>query len=330
VNDTLPDERLAGFRDLAAEQVGRAEGALTLAPRRRLRFKPHALHGITRYLVPGQFILVTAATGIGKTTFLLSTADDFLLLGKKVAMLGLEQEDHELRTALACLRAGVPRHIAIENSWLEYADGREMFERVRHQLDAQACSPLLDQLLLLPHRYIDTKTLITAAKEAHDFGAEVLIVDHIHHIQAGADYSEFARLVQASKKIAEDFGFVNLSAAQINRESLRASGSHRLTRYMPAQLHQIQGGGVIEQNVNMALNLYRPVMVPKNDEETKKLKAAMRGEIEPGEVLQRNRMGVAVLKHRSNGSLEGRRCILALEDGKVVDVPLEEQLGQPT
>lgn len=305
--------------DLTDRQVERALDGLTYDTTglRRLRFRPNGLHNIARYMVAGQLVILAAGTGIGKTTSLLSFADDFLMDGARVAYLGLEMEDHELRTAFACLRARVPRWMAVENSWAEHADGREMAKQVMHQLFAQKKHPLRDQLLFLPHRLLDKRTLVDAAKQAGKFKADVLVVDHINHGKAGS-YGEWTDLVHLSKSVAEDYGFVNLSAAQVNREAVR--GGHRLTRYQPMQLHHIQGGGVIEQNAVMVLNPYRPIVTGTDPTTQGLIKKAMKGEIEPTFVLQKDRMGIAVLKHRVRGELEGQRCVLKLEHGKLVDL----------
>lgn len=307
------------FLELNEGQVQRATDALTLdtSTIRRFRFRPRALHDIARFMVPGQLWIVAAATGIGKTTLALSITDDLLIDGAKVAYLGLETEDFELRRAFACLRAQVPAWIAIENSWNEFPEGREMYERVQHQLRAQMASPLREQLLLLPQREIDETVLREAGKQAEDFGADVLVVDHLNHGEVGS-YAQFSRMVRLSKRIAEGRGLVNISLAQMNRDAVR--GGHKLTRYQPMQLHHIQGGGVIEQNAVVVLNPYRPIIVGQ-DETTKRLiKAAMKGDIEPTSVLQKNRMGIAVLKHRVRGDLDGERCVLRFDHGKLIDL----------
>lgn len=307
------------FDELADQQVERALERIAWDPNgiRRFRFRPAGLHAIARYLVPGQLWIIAAATGIGKTTLLLCAADDFVLDGARVAYLGLEMEDHELRTAHACLRARVPRWVAVENSWSEQPGGREMAKSVMEHLFAQRKHPLVDRLLFLPHRYIDAGVLKQAAKEAAAFGADILIVDHLNHISSSS-LNDFTHIVQLSKKIAEDHGLVNISAVQMNRDAVR--GGHKLTRYQPMQLQHMYGGGVIEHNAVVVLNPYRPI-VTGADETTKKLiLAATKGDIEPTSVLQKDRMGIAVLKHRPRGELEGHRCVLRLEHGKLYDL----------
>lgn len=305
--------------DQALSRVTRARQKLTLDPGkvRRFRFKPNALHSIARFLVPGQLWIVAAGTGIGKTTFLLSVADDFIQAGARVAYLGLEMEDDELSTAFACLRAQVPRWVAVENSWDEQPGGRDMYDRLQNQLQAQWLDPLVHHLKFLPHRYINTKVLWEAAEEAADWGADILVTDHLNHVETDG-YAEFAHMIRQSKKVPEKFGMVHLAAAQINRDAVR--GGHRLTRWQPMQLHHIQGGGVIEQNAVVVLNPYRPI-ITGNDETTKRLiKMAMKGDIEDTSVLQRDRMGVATLKHRVRGDLVGERTVLRFERGKLYDL----------
>lgn len=314
-----------GARALAEDQVITALDALSLEPQQTIRFTPAVLHRIVRPLAKGSFVVVAANTGIGKTPFLLSTVDDLVQAGHKVAYMGLEQKPHELRIAHACLRAEVPRAVAVENSWREHPDGDAMLQRVKRELRDQAIGALKDKLLFLPHETVSEKTLRDAAALAGDWGADVFVVDHINHQDGDGSYAEFRRLCQLSKKIAERHAFVNISAAQINREALR--GGHRLTRYQPMQLHQIQGGGPIEQNAVLVLNLYRPIIkAPPKSRDEALVKQAMQGAIEPTLVLRPNRLGVVVLKHRVRGELEGQRCILEYDTGRFVDPPEEEWL----
>lgn len=317
-------DALWGARDLAADQVGDALGALSFQPTGpEIRFKPAVLHRIIRPLQKGQFVVVAANTGIGKTPFLIATVDDLVAAGHKVAFLGLEQKPHELRIAHACLRAGVPRAVAIENTWREHPDGKDMFERVRHELEQQKYLPLSDQLLFLPHETVSEQTLTDAAGLAGDWGADVFVVDHINHQEGDGNWAQFRRICQLSKRIAERHGFVNLSAAQITRAAMQ--GGHRLTRYQPMQLHQIQGGGAIEQNATHVINLYRPIIAARpKSREAELVKRAMKGEIEARLVLRENRTGVVVLKHRPRGEMEGRRCVLEYRDGRFIDPPQEE------
>jgi replicative DNA helicase len=310
-------EELAGRTIKQTEtQIGSALYKLDLHPPSRPRFEPSALHDLVRFPIPGQLWVVAAPTGIGKTTFLLSTIDGFLEQGVKVAMLGLEQEPDELRIAFACLRAGVPRAVAIENSWSEHERGADWFGRVQDHLLLQGEAPLASTLKLLPQRYINTEVLSEAVAEAMDWGAEILVVDHIHHIQTGGSFNEYKTLVQQCKKLAEDANLVALVAAQVGR---RGSFGHALQRYMPPHLRDIEGGDILSQNANVVIGLYRPLIDPDTDDKRRAIRAAELGRADPSSVLRPWTMGVNVMKHRTRGEQEGKRVMLRLQDGRLLD-----------
>jgi replicative DNA helicase len=299
------------------EQVARALGQLVYRPTGRPRFAPRTLHDILRYPSRGQLWVVASSTGIGKTTLLLHTVDELVRQAYKIAVLGLEQEDWELRTAFACLRAGVHRAIAVENSWAEHADGDEMYARVQQALAEQNEPPLVELLKLLPQRYITLDVLEEAVQDAAQWGAKIVVVDHIHHIAAGKrSFAEYTAIVQACKRLAEEHEIVMLVAAQVGR---RGSFGTALQRYMPAQIKDIEGGDVLAQNANVIFGLYRPLIVPATKEDKARLRMAEKGLIQANEVLRPWRMGVNVMKHRSRGELEGKRVVLRLENGKLYD-----------
>jgi replicative DNA helicase len=178
--------------------------------------------------------------------------------------------------------------------------------------------PLIDRLLFFPDRYLSLDALEQAAEEAKDLGSDILIVDHLNHMEGSSDPRELKRIVQRAKALAEQYKLLVLAAAQINRASYQ--GGHRLTRYMPAQLQHIMGGSAIEQNAVVVLNLWRPVIVPIDKREKALIEMAKKGEIEPSLVLQPMKMGVVDLKNRIDGSLESKRCVLQLEpNGKLFD-----------
>jgi replicative DNA helicase len=307
---------------LALEQVKRAAAAATTdveaRDKGRVRFIPRCLHRITGYLPKGSLAILAAQTGLGKSTFLMSVLDDWIEAGYTVSMLGLEQEDWELRTQYACLRSGVPKQVALTNSWDEEEDGQAMHTRLHTELVRQLEEPLIDRLLFFPDRYLSLDALEQAAEEAKDLGSDILIVDHLNHMEGSSDPRELKRIVQRAKALAEQYKLLVLAAAQINRASYQ--GGHRLTRYMPAQLQHIMGGSAIEQNAVVVLNLWRPVIVPVDKREKALIEMAKKGEIEPSLVLQPMKMGVVDLKNRIDGSLESKRCVLQLEpNGKLFD-----------
>lgn len=306
------------FQDLTRGQVVAAMDNLDFAPERSLRFAPNNLHRITGYMPRGHLVVVAANTGVGKSTFAYSVIDDFVEAGEKVAFMGLEAQPDETRRLIAAVQTGVPSHVVRENSWREHPEGEEWFKRVLEAVVAQAQEPMMDRLLVLPQRYITPGTLEEAATQAWTWGATVLVIDHMNHSEDGHNYKEFARTVTLAKEVAEGLDIPLIAMAQVNREAMK--GGHYLQRYQPVQLHQIQGGAVIEQNASIVLNPYRPVIVPQSKADEDRIKMAMKGKIKAKEVLQPWKTGVACLKHRIRGYLEGDRALLAVtEAGKLID-----------
>jgi len=310
------EELPAGQGMLILDQVGEARNRLSYAPAALPRFKPDALHDAVRFLGPGQLWIVAAQTGIGKTTFTLSTIADWVSMGIKVCLVPTELEDWEVRRDLACLTADVDKRIAIENTWHEHADGMEMLERVDEALRLQAEPPWSDHLMVLPYRTVTDEVLLDAGKAAQEFGAKLLVVDHLDHI----DYDKrqtFAlagKIARAAKATAEEYGLTVLGMKQIHNA---AAMGDPLQRYMAPQLHQLQGGGLTAQNAAVVLGIYRPLVELFGDEGKKRLAAVRAKLLDAREVLMPNTMGVVVLKHRPQGQLEGRRCLLTVRHGRV-------------
>lgn len=312
--DALP----AGQGMLVLDQVGEARNRLAYAPGGHpTRFRPDSLHDAVRFLSPGQLWIVAAQTGIGKTTFTLSTISDWVDMGIKVCLVPTELEDWEVRRDLACLRSDVDKRIAIENSWHEHADGMEMLTAVDAELQEQMEPPWSDHLMILPYRTVTDEVLLEAGKLAQEFGAQVLVVDHLDHI----DYEKQAfglagKIARAAKAAAEEYGLSVLGMKQIH--SAAALGDP-LQRYMAPQLHQLQGGGLTAQNAAVVLGIYRPLVELFGDEGKKRLAAVRAKLLDAREVLMPNTMGVVVLKHRPQGQLEGRRCLLTVRHGRVTE-----------
>lgn len=300
------------------DAIEAARERLTLHPTNRVRFKPRALHDTLRYLSPGQFWVGAAHTGIGKTTFTLSVINDWVEAGIKVCLVPTELEDTEVRRDIACLRAGVDKQVAIENSWDEHPDGLEMLERVDEELYAQGSGVFADNLLILPYRELDENLVLEAAGEAGKFGAKVLVVDHLDHVdyEGRQAFGLAGRLAQAMKHGAEEYDLTAFGLKQIHSEAAKGDP---LARYLPPQLHQLQGGYLTGQNAVVVFGLYRPLLPLSGKEGEATLRGVRAKLIEPTSLLMRNTMGVVVLKHRPQGRLEGRRCLLHVENGRVTD-----------
>lgn len=314
------DQLPAGQGALVVEQVGEARRRLRASPVQPVRFVQPSLHAVARSLSPGQLWMVMAQSGIGKTTFALSVINDWVESGIKVCLVPTELEDWEVRRDIACLRAGVHKSIAIESSWDEYADGDAMLKRVDEEIRKQAIPPFSDHLMVLPIRELDEMAILDAGKTAAEFGARVLVVDHFDHIDYGGraanSFGATGRIARAAKAAAEEHDITVLGMKQVNTEAAKGDV---LNRYMPPQLHQMQGGGLNHQNAVVVLGLYRPLKKVETEDDLNRLKAVRARLIDPSMVLMPNALGIVVLKHRPDGRLENRKCILTLNNGRLIE-----------
>lgn len=312
--DALP----AGQGSLVVDQVGEARRRLLEPARQLVRFGPDSLHNICRYLSPGQLWLVMSQSGIGKTTFALSAINDWVEAGVKVCLVPTELEDWEVRRDLACLRVGIRKAIASEGSWDEYPDGERWRHLVDDEIRKQASPPFSDHLMVLPIREISEEALLTSGRQAAEFGAQVLVIDHMDH----ADFSRkntfalAASLARTAKLVAEENDLAVVGMKQVHSEAAKGDV---LARYLPPELHQMQGGGGNAQNAVVVLGLYRPLKPVDTTEDIKRLKAVRAKVLDVTSVLLPNAMGVVVRKHRPDGSLEGRKCVLTVHNGRVTE-----------
>lgn len=314
--DKLP----AGQGEMIVEQIGEARRHLRAAPVKPVRFIQPSLHGIARSLSPGQLWMVMAQSGIGKTTFALSVINDWVEAGTKVCLVPTELEDWEVRRDIACLRAGVHKSIAIEHSWDEYENGDAMLKRVDEEIRRQAIPPFSDHLMVLSYRELDEIAVLDSGRAAAEFGAQVLVVDHFDHLDYGGKaanaFGATGRIARAAKAAAEEHEIAVLGMKQVNTEAAKGDV---LNRYLPPQLHQMQGGGLNHQNAVVVLGLYRPLKPVETEDDLARLKGVRARLIDPSVVLMPNALGVVVLKHRPDGRLENRKCILTLNNGRLIE-----------
>lgn len=328
--ETPPKPKLQLERDaisaveLSHQQTQRAIDKLRAAPSKPLVMPYESLHAIVGRLAPGSLTFVVAHTGQGKTTFMLDVFDRWAQSGVRIDFLGTEQEPDELRTKWACLRCGVPAGVAINAEWDEWQLGEYWREKVEEDLcsldDAYG-----EQVVFVPEKFVTMAKVEAAARSAQSRGAQVLVVDHIDRIETEATDSEYLalkRLVRRLKELARDHSLSLVVASQLNREGRKGD---RLGAYRAPQLHHMQGGATKEQEADVVLGLWRPLRTMHPGESLEEFKAAMdaamKGNAEPETVLEPDTMAVVLLKHRTWGNREGKRCRLRVTHGRIGEIP---------
>ncbi len=235
--------------------------------------------------------------------------------------MALETRAHEFRTYLACMQVEVHPGDALSGQLRSLMHGDDMRKAIKHALQAQIHSPYVERVMVSGQRSINLAGLEAGLKEAKAFGADVVIVDHIDHIEGGNGtnlYSEAKRVNDGALRMAQDNGMLLIFTSQLN---MSASKGDYLAKYLPPKDEHIAFGSLKRRNATGMIGLFRPVrtLQPGEDEENYKalIRDARAGTGDIAAALAERTMGVVAMKLRHYGAREGMKTYLAVERGRV-------------
>lgn len=308
---------------LAADQV--VDAMLMLDRREEVftRWPFPDLDALTGPLAPGDVWFLCAASGGGKTTMVCSTIVRWQRAGRKVYVMPLETKAKAFRVYLACMEAGVHPGDVLSGEYLRYPNAKAVRDMLRDTFADQAKPPFVDQVMVSEQRAITLKGLETGLREAKAFGADVVIVDHIDHIEGGEGantWSDAKAISDGALRMAQDNDMLLLFTSQLNTS---VSKGDYLAKYMPPRRDHVLFGALKENVCTGMIGLFRPIRKPHagetKDEYADAIKAARTG-LGAGsvtDVLEPNTMGVVAMKLRNYGAREGQKVHLWVEHGRV-------------
>jgi hypothetical protein len=306
---------------IASDQVIEAMGALDRHPDTFVRWPFPDLDALTGPMAPGNVWFVCAASGGGKTTFVASVIDQWQRIGKRVYVMALETRAYEFRTYLACMATGIHPGDALSGQLLTLPNGGALREQLKDALLAQTKPPYVERVMVSGQRAINLAGLQRGLQEAKAFGADVVIVDHIDHIEGGNGsnlYGEAKAVNDGMLRMAQDNNLLLLPTSQLN---MTASKGDYLTKFLPPKPEHIAFGSLKQRNATGMVGLFRPVRARRPDEAEDDflaaLKAARAGTGDVAAALEPNTMGVVAMKLRNYGSREGAKAMLAVRHGRV-------------
>lgn len=292
------------------------------------------LDALTGPMGEGEVWFVPAFSGGGKTTFIASTIEAWRQQGLRIYVMPLELQPKRFRTYLACMQVGSHPGDALSGLLRLDPSRREEREQVREALYAQMQPAFLDHVLISEQRAIDLGGLEAGLKEAKRFGAHVVIVDHIDHIEGDGTnglYAASKEVNHGALRMAQDNGLLCVFTSQLNMDISRGD---RLGKYAPPMVHQVQFPSVKLQVATGMVGLYRPLRDLADgetpDEYAKAMKAARAGATDAPDMLEPNTMGVVAMKLRNYGQHDGRKIRLAVEQGRVLPLPEKDRHGTST
>jgi KaiC/GvpD/RAD55 family RecA-like ATPase len=283
------------------------------------------LDTLTGPMAPGDVWFVGARSGGGKTTFVTSSILRWLADGKRLYVLPLETRPKSFRTYLACLEAGVHPGDALSGSLRSTPEGQAQREKVRAALTRQTQRPLIEQLKVSPAEAISVETLEAAFAEAAEFEADVVLIDHIDHVQTderGGDlYKQSVGVNKKVLKLAQEYDRLVVATTQLN---LQVSLGDALARYQPPREQDVYLGNFKRTVATGMIGLFRPIRKPRIGEDMadyiEMMKKARKGVIPPAEALEPGMMGAVAMKLRNYGMRENERTYLGVEHGRVHDL----------
>ena len=314
---------------LASDQIAEAMRHLDRHPDSLVRWPFPDLDALTGPMGAGEVWFVPAFSGGGKTTFIVSAIEAWRQSGKRIYVMPLELQAHRFRTMLACMMTGTHPGDALSGQLRADPLRRPEREALKTALLAQGHDDYVAQVMISEQRAINVAGLRQGLLEAKSFGADVVIVDHIDHIE-GEDrtslYAASKQVNHAALTMAQDNGLLLVFTSQLNMDITRGD---RLSKYAAPMVQQVQFPSVKLQITTGMIGLYRPLRDRHPDETPEDFAAALKraraGDADAPDMLAPNTMGVVCMKSRNYGSREGVKIRLAVEHGRVMHLPEKDR-----
>jgi KaiC/GvpD/RAD55 family RecA-like ATPase len=296
------------------------QGAISLLNRTREDFlwMPWpALDDLVAGIADGDIWFLGGFSGDGKTTAMTSALDCWYEQGKRIYYLGLESRPNVLKTHWACKRLGYDAGLVLSGKALDWYNWQAVRQEIAAMVQGLNEGQTAAQVHFSPVDFVDGEALRRAMRDAKEFGADVLMIDHIDHIEGdrGSTYETSREVCRTLLREAQSTGLKCLVATQFNNEAIKGN---RIGRYLPPQPNHVFMGSHKRQIAAGMLGLYRPL---KQGLTAETYRQFQRGMAEPKDVCEENTMAAICMKHRLRGNQEGRRVMLKVEHGRVMDRP---------
>lgn len=214
---------------------------------------------ITTGLQPGDFVVIAARPGVGKTAFCMNMAQfASIKRGYRVAVFSLEMSKPQLYMRMLASEARVPLQkirtgFLTSNEWARLIFAKELFDQCDIFVDDSSTST--------PMRIKATaKRLAVKAK-----GLDVIMIDYLQLLNSGARIeSRQQEITQISRELKIMAGELQVPVVALSQMS-RASEQRSVSNHRP-KLSDLRESGSIEQDADIVGFLYREEMYGKTPE----------------------------------------------------------------
>lgn len=203
--------------------------------------------GMIGNLRPGQFIVVGARPGVGKTAWLLNVACSIAATGAPVGVFSLEMPADELVLRMAASQSGVDHmsllsgHVS-DSEWPKLIAGASKIKNLPIVIE--------DEPVTLAEFRARAKFMVKEQR------AKVILLDYVQLIKNkrrdGAREREVAEVSVACKEIAKELRVPIVALAQLNRNSEKRDGDKKRP-----QLADLRDTGSLEQDADVVAFIHR-------------------------------------------------------------------------
>ncbi len=199
------------------------------------------LDEITGTLKGGDYIIIAAATSMGKTAFLHSLIDNWI--NKSGILFSLEMSKEQNLTRLITMNTQIPANLIRSGN---------LYEGAKYNIKKYLEN--LDSKIIFYDKSINIKKLKMLATKLHRIHKfEFLLIDYLQLVGSigNNDNEKLALVSSISKNLAKDLDIPVIALSQFNREAC-SKGDHRPT------LNGLRGSGMIENDSDMVFAIHRP------------------------------------------------------------------------
>jgi len=314
-----PKDALPTPAELARQQVADAiaRGRMDLSGSPRWPFAD--LDRLIGPMLPGEFWVVAALTGNGKSSLLMSAMDGWAKRECSTLYIPLEIDPPEMRRRWAAWRLGLDPVLVAQNAWAQLPAGA----RDQHEAEL-AAQPTFPYVHFVPDKQITIERIERWMQWGYkELAVRQVILDHFQRVTHGPQATAAHRLAvaltaQRLRDKARDLGLVVIAAAQVLRNL------EPLDAYRPPLLSRIQDSSGIAQEASGVLVLSRKL---RSDVSKGELAGVREGRVEEWRLAEPNVMTVTCRKHRLDDRARDRRVVLAVRNGRVENLLHYEPRG---
>lgn len=303
-----------------AEQIGAGKRRLTIGAQSVMRYPIGALDKLRGGWMPGEIDILAGTSGGGKTTLLTTLTKGWIDQGRKVLYAGFEMPATNLRLMWAASAAGYRPGDILSGEYLSWPNVDTVNANLTSAMNAQEAT--IDLLRCADLPFVDVKSIVKLLDEATAWGADIVIIDHLDHVQGVGDlYTQSRQVTATILDRARDTGIRILGATQLNNTGKNDDPfrSHRAVRE-----EWIKMGSHKQEVATFMFGLSR---VLRRDATNEELKAVREKRMAIKSVEQPYAAQANVMKHRWYGERIGDVGLMKWERGQFKDwfTPPEEQ-----